>query len=177
MYVIKKIQFLIFVLFITTNLKAFDNADTSKFPLLITVENNGKGTCGKTKQSFNLKIKITNTADSVFAFWIMTCSWDNFVIFKPNNFKSCLTGCDVNYPFLVKLKKDETYTLDREFETKIKISKSFSFKAGFVVITKADWDKIKGENLEDDFDIMNYAYKKNMTKKDMVWSKLVRLKF
>lgn len=71
---------------------------------------------------FDVTIDIVNTSDKTIQIWMMTCSWNDFLIVNNKYIRRYYQGCDLNSPFLYdigpnsKLSYNGTYVKQIKFD-------------------------------------------------------------
>ena len=128
----------------------------------------------------NLRIKIRNTADTAFSFYIMSCDWDGCTRLKPQIGNRSSSGCDRNVCEKITLKPNEFHVLQSEyFFDKPKLNHSIKVSAGFRVITKMP----KAEDITENTDeftpnrLSIFSDDLKYTDKDFIWSNNISIIF
>ncbi|GAB2817074.1 hypothetical protein GCM10027043_17210 [Ferruginibacter profundus] len=132
-----------------------------------------------------LRIKITNTADTAFSFWVMTCSWHGCVSFDPYIVNSDFMGCDQNFPKEIIPKPHDSFSLDGGYKLgDSSFGNPVMLRAGFRVIKPSnELLTAAGDDLFKDtgekFKRFNSLFENDpkYTKKDYIWSKPTTIRF
>lgn len=122
---------------------------------------------GENGDFYSVRIDLVNNTDSIFDFWIMSCSWDvNFISDRKTLFGLYNRGCDKNELKLKQIKSGETlsyYGVIQILESSI-IEKKEKVKLGFIVIREYEISS------RSSFRIL--LSKKRLKECDIVWSNL-----
>ena len=132
-----------------------DSGDNS--PLRITVKVTGKkpkaidGTLNK----YPFRITLQNQTDSVFGFWLLSCSYYDYFEWNTKGIGIYSEGCDSNFPMLIELTPGKDYNIGGEFvvyesET---IKRQKNLRLGLHVIGKEynlnRWQTLQGVEIKD----------------------------
>ena len=171
---------LFFLCFALSGHSQEDSAENSiSYPLKVTLQNlDSAKVYNHGKSCFrNLRIKLTNTADTAFSFWIMSCNWHPFVRITPRIAWPNFHSCDRNTPEEIILKPNEYHILDFEYAfLKSKVLHPVQIRAGFRVVSDDLYQKIVASGRWDArFEILHDNPK--YTDKDFIWSNSVKIAF
>lgn len=101
-----------------------------------------------TRQTYNVKLSITNVSDKPIAYWTMTCNWSfNWLTNKDNYWVVAPSSCNANFPIPRHLNPKESFTYNT-FVCRDKYEAMFGnknkLKLGFIYI-----DTVNCKNMRD----------------------------
>jgi len=138
--------------------KKRDKGDNN--PLKITVEIRKE-----TGNPYHFKMSILNQTDSVYGFWIMTCSYEDNLKSNTSSIQLYGHGCDSNYPELIELQPWEVHIIEGKigvYQTAIKQEKNI--RLGLILIEKNDYSYSTG----------GATFEKRNQSKGIIWSKPIK---
>ncbi|MBS1512945.1 MAG: hypothetical protein JST86_19035 [Bacteroidetes bacterium] len=152
----------------------------AKYPLKVELQNLDEGQPDEAgKPVKHISITITNTADTTFTFWLMSCSWHSCLRFEPSIAAIYNTStCDDNKPRQIKLAPKETYVMKHEY-----IFSSASVKSpalvsvGLRVIKHASTMSIDEALAKHISPFAVFFDSEKFTHKDFLWSKPVKFNY
>ncbi|MGC4102515.1 hypothetical protein [Ferruginibacter sp.] len=154
-------------------------ASPAIYPLDIKLENTDTGT--SKDHAHNLKIIITNKADTAFSFLLMSCSWNSCISFKPEIIYRDYEGCPKNIAQAISLKPNESYTLSGRFKiSDSTLNNSLPVTVGFRVVLPGDehWATTSDLIIKSmEHDLSRLAYDPKYSTKDYTWSEPVAIRF
>ena len=113
---------------------------------------------------YSIKISITNNTDTIVNYWLMTCSWQDNLIFNTNSICFYRLGCKHNFPTIKKLLPKESLVYNGIIQicdtSNYKNKKSF--KLGFIFINKNEYFDLT----QDYFEVLLDRKKNN---KHIIW--------
>jgi len=152
----------------------------TNYPLQVTLENLDSANVYNHGKSYsrNLRIRLTNTADSAFSFWLMSCDWHGCVRLKPQIAGPNYWGCDKNVPQEIILKPKQSHVLDFEYGfSKRKAVHPVLIRAGFRVITQLPETTDITENKPEPSRLSIFSDNPKYTDKDFIWSNKIKIAF
>jgi len=132
-------------------------------PLKITVE-----IIKETGNPYHFKMSILNQTDSVYGFWLMTCSFEDNL--KSNTSSIQLYGhdCDSNYPVLIELQPWKVHILEGKIGVYLSsIKQEKNIRLGLILIAKDDYSYSTG----------GATFEKRDQTKGIIWSEPIKYKW
>ncbi|WP_289056223.1 hypothetical protein [Carboxylicivirga marina] len=143
-------------------------------------------------------INLTNTTDTTFTFWTMTCSWTDLIILKPDTFMLWVKECDSNYPKRITLEKEQSVSFNSVIEIPSSVAKDGkwytaltdtiddivlveaiqpidSFKIGWILIEDNEFRPSEIFKKEGDFGREWQNLIESKKKNDVIWSNPINI--
>ena len=94
------------------------------------------------ENKYPVKITIQNNSDSLFDFWLMSCSFEDSFIFSSDVIRFFNQDCDKNIPKLINLEVGEKYELYGNVEILDinKLKGKNNLRMGFILIKGSDYN-------------------------------------
>lgn len=146
-----------------------------KHPLEISLKTNHQDLQKKSGQQ-KFSIIITNTADTSFSFYMMSCSWQDGIVFSPNTVYRVINGCDRNVSEIVRIEpqKNIVYTGDFSCVDSLK-RKAFKLKVALKILSDKN-SVFDFKDITDEQERKAFSEWKSKLIYDYIWSKPVFIK-